>query len=117
MKIPAKPPALQTLYESALEKGGHSRYLEIVTRPIGPAPDGKYRHWDVVRRLDPPQGLTSEDWWLGIKLARNHLYQDLPLKDRAGTPFKYAVLDTVLRMLHQIDRNAGGGNQGQRSRN
>ena len=112
MRIPAKPPVLQTLYESALEKGGQSRYLEIVTRPIGPAPDGKYRHWDVVRRLDPPQGLTSEDWWLGIKLARNHLYQDLPLKDRAGNPFKYAVLDIVLRMLHQIDRDAGGAIKG-----
>ena len=38
MKIPAKPPSLQTLYESALEKGGRSRYMEIITRPIGPAP-------------------------------------------------------------------------------
>lgn len=32
--------------------------------------EGKYRHWDILRHLTPPSGVTVEEWWLGIKLKR-----------------------------------------------
>lgn len=112
MKIPATPPPLRELYQAALQRGGEAGYIDLVTRPIGPAPEGKYRHWDIVRHLEPPDDLTPEEWWLAIKLARHHLYQELPLRDRGGSPFRYATPDIVLRLLHQIDREAGGAIRG-----
>jgi hypothetical protein len=43
-----------------------------------------YLHWDKVRNLDPPPGLTPELWWLKIKLARGDEWRALPLRDRNG---------------------------------
>jgi hypothetical protein len=43
-----------------------------------------YEHWDQLRHLTPPEGMTSENWWLGIKMARHALRQDVPLADKAG---------------------------------
>src|SRR3990172_1077173 len=91
---------------------GPKQFQEIATRQVGPAPEGKYRHWDMLRNLQTPDGLTHEQWLLGIKLARLHLYQDTPLLDTKGQPFKYATVDLMLEMLHQIDKNASGAIRG-----
>jgi Fic family protein len=77
-----------------------------------PTPNGKYRHWDVLRHLTPPGGLTADEWWLAIKVARRQLYRQLPLKDKNGAPFKYAVVDAALRMLQFIDQQASGAVKG-----
>ena len=103
-----KPPPVQELLESVVTTDGPTRYLDISRLIIGPAPGGKYLHWDKLFHIDPPEGLTTEEWWLGLKLARNHLYQELPLSDRKGTPFKLALFDGGLRLLHRIDRDASG---------
>lgn len=79
----------------------------MVGFPGGTA-SGKYRHWDVLRHLKPPDGLTVEQWWLGLKLARIGMYQPLPMTAKDGGPFVYALPDVAQRMLHQIDRDASG---------
>jgi Fic family protein len=84
------------------------RLTEILMRRIGPAPSGRYRHWDRLRHLRPPDGLTHEEWWLGIKFARSTLLRNLPLLDKQGNPFQYTLVDPVLEALHQIDREGGG---------
>ena len=33
--------------------------------------DGRYLHWDDIRRREPPEGLTIEQWWAGMRVARN----------------------------------------------
>lgn len=73
-----------------------------------PTPGGRYRHWHKLRYLEPPKGLTSELWWLAIKMARSTLLKPLPLLDREGRPFQFAVPDLLFEMLHQIDRKASG---------
>jgi Fic family protein len=70
--------------------------------------DGRYLHWDKLRRLDPPSGLTSEQWWLKIKLARSGELRLLPLEDLNGDPFAYGLLDAMHRSLHRIDQRCGG---------
>lgn len=79
---------------------------------LGPTQDGTYRHWDTLRHLTPPNDLSSEEWWFALKTARQHLYQSLPTRDKSGEPFKYALLDGMLRMLHAIDKNASGALKG-----
>jgi Fic family protein len=68
----------------------------------------RYLHWDKIRHLEPPEGLTNEQWWLRIKKARQDGMRDLPLTDPAGKPFGYATPDLILRHLHRIDQRMAG---------
>ena len=92
--------------------GGPNKLADILGTGIGPAPGGKYRHWDILRHLQPPNGLSVDEWWLAVKFARRQLYQELSLKDVAGRPFKYAAPDVMLEMLHRADQNASGAIKG-----
>ena len=67
MRQPLKPP----LVEKLLHGMERDRVARIVA--VSPLVRGEYAPWDTVIRLAPPQGLSSEEWWLGIRLARNQL--------------------------------------------
>lgn len=68
----------------------------------------EYVHWDKLRHLDPPSGLSHREWWAGIKWARYPLIRKLPLTDPAGRPFTFAMPDAVLRLLHYVDQHCSG---------
>ena len=71
--------------------------------------EGKYRHWDILRHLTPPKGLTVEEWWLGIKMKRLLGMKAVPLWDNDKKElFFYNLPDKVFEQLHQIDLGAGG---------
>jgi Fic family protein len=70
-------------------------------------PQDDYPHWDKLRHLAPPDGLTSEEWWMGIKLRRAGMLKEIPLKDKEGRPFQFGVPDLVQAELHDIDVGAG----------
>ncbi|MEK6609451.1 MAG: Fic family protein [Gemmatimonadota bacterium] len=109
MQIPMRPPSFMEMLGTQFSRpSGPKRLLEIVAASGGPAPEGKYRHWDILRHLKPPRDLTVDEWWFGVKFARQPLYHELPLRDTAGAPFRYAVVDPALRMLHHVDKNASG---------
>jgi Fic family protein len=113
MHIPMVPPDAATLLEIALRNHeGQARIAEIFRLEIGPIQNGKYRHWDILRHLQPPHGLSVEDWWLAIKVARRVGFRDLPLVDRDGQPFRYGINDVLMEMLHRIDRQASGAIKG-----
>ncbi len=109
MKLPMRPPELMALMGTLWETP--DRAMAAMSR-LDPTPDGKYRHWDILRHLPPPDDLTSEEWWVGVKLARRSLYGELPLRDRDDNPFVYATTDAALEMLHEIDRMGGGSIRG-----
>ena len=105
MKIPQSPPHPGWLPDNIAPE----RLLEIMGQSWGPAPGGKYRHWDTVRRIDPPEGFTNEEYWVGQKLARSSNAKQLSsLWDRDRKPFWYSQPDPLLQMLHQIDRQSAG---------
>jgi Fic family protein len=68
----------------------------------------RYLHWDKLRRLPAPDGLTAEQWWLRVKSARQDAMRPLPLTDTDGRPFGYTLPDLVLRHLHRVDQRAAG---------
>lgn len=115
MKLPVPAPSVGDLIpriRGSLQ--GATRYLAVLAEAgVGPAPDEKYRHWDTLRHIKPPEGWTSEQWWLAIKLARRSLYRPLPLKDAAGQNFVYAIPNPALEMLHRVDRDASGAIRGE----
>ncbi len=67
----------------------------------------RYRHWDKVRRLQPPTGLTHREWWLALKLKRSMEYRYVGLHSVGGQPFCYALMDPIGEFLHDIDRGTG----------
>jgi len=102
MKIPLTPPKLNDL----MTKVTAPRMFEIVQSGVGPTPRGEYLHWDKLRHLNPPAGLSLEEWWMAAKWARIALYRTLPFKDKYKKPFRYSLPDLVLKLLHQVDRDA-----------
>jgi Fic family protein len=66
-------------------------------------PLSEYVHWDKLRHLPPPTGLTNEEWW---KMKRSTT--SLPLNDRDGAGFSYGVPSSVQRQLHFVDQHCSG---------
>ena len=84
------------------------RISRILEAGASPTVTGEYLHWDDLRRRKPPEGLTLDEWWLGIKLARANLARPFPLEDQFGRSFSYCPTDEGLRILHWIDVHAAG---------
>ena len=74
MKVPQKPPSTDGLFSKMLSL---NKFDDILRLAVEPTDD--YLHWDKLRHLTPPEGLTPEEWWLGIKLRRQGLLKPLPL--------------------------------------
>lgn len=110
MKIPVIPPNFSVLMHDIIDSGGNE--LAHILQAISPVdPKGRYLHWDKLRHLTPPEGLSSEQWWFRIKIARNNLYQKVPLINKTGASFQFAIFDLILRELHWLDRYAAGNIQ------
>lgn len=92
------------------------RLLDALNTPRDPREVGSYLHWNKLKRLKPPAGLTSEEWWLKIKFERRSGLRPLPLLDSdegssifsGGKPFVYGLPDSVLRSLHRVDQRCAG---------
>lgn len=102
MRIPATPPD----YRAVLAGRPGPWLLEAIEAARSVA---DYPHWDKLRRRPCPEGLTSEQWWVGLKLTRDLV--PLPLVDAAGRPFCYATPSIVLTLLNEA-ANATAGHLG-----
>lgn len=104
MKKPRKPPIIKNI-----EKDLNSRlFAAALYEGRKSEAEGRYRHWDILRHLTPPVGLTNEQWWFGIKMCRQVIMQPIPLKDKENHPFSFSIPDGILEQLHEIDLRAGG---------
>lgn len=104
MKIPLSPPPLTELLSKLTAK----QLPEVLGRGLGPLVRGQYFHWDELRHRTPPENLSHEAWWAGIKIARQGLLRVLPFQDKHKRPVLFGMPDPVLRALHEIDRRVGG---------
>jgi Fic family protein len=101
MQVVAPPP-----FEDIALGLDRKRLYELIRRERELDPD--YLHWDNLRHREPPAGLTHEEWWCGIKLARASGLRPIPLTDTTGQPFSYSVPDSVFRQLHYVDQHCSG---------
>src|SRR6056297_3546448 len=101
MKMPVSPPKIGEVLDRLTEDR-----LKVVLggRPLVA---GKYLHWDNVRHREPPGGLTPEEWWVGIKCARDSASESMPLLDKGGRPFSLVYAAPVRQGLHEIDQSFG----------
>lgn len=105
MRFPQSPPKIQTLL-SCLKSP--DRLLQLLNLNRGSSQTGEYLHWDKLRRLKVPDGLTHEEWWLSLKLARREQLKPMGLKDSHGNPFVFSIQEKVLEVLHRMDLDMGG---------
>jgi len=105
MKIPVTPPDTESIIRDAILSGN----ITFGGRPEDSK--GRYLHWDKLRHLSPPKGLSSEQWWASLKIARQALFKKLPLLDKYGQPINFSTPDSVLEELHWLDRYAAGNIQ------
>jgi Fic family protein len=95
-------------YAELVAKLGGDAVARALRGLAGRRDEATYLHWDKLQRLDPPEGLSNEEWWLGLKTRRGAEARFLPLRDVEGAPFHYGLPDLVLRRLHRIDQRASG---------
>lgn len=111
MKIPLNPPGFKNLKPEEKTELFNLKLLAALTHErtlLCPTTDkGEYVHWDKLRHLQLPKGLSSEQWWFAIKLARQAIYKLLPFADKYGKPFVLAVPDILQQKLRSIDRDMG----------
>ncbi len=106
MKLPLTPPPLDPIWTGLVRSQATAKLAQLWSaRPT--TDKGEYVHWDKLRHLEPAEGLTHEEWWLFLKTARRTVSRALPFVDKQNRPFSYALVDTLLERLHQIDRDAG----------
>jgi len=80
MKIPVKAPSYQDLFNKiAKEEPQVLGDIVLETTPVDHK--GRYLHWDKLRHLEPKNKLTSEQWWLALKIARKSRYQTVSVYD------------------------------------
>lgn len=110
MQLPVDPPRIEPLLTATLAQNP-ALASRLLSQSIDVDAQGRYLHWDKLRHLPPPEGLSAEQWWLGIKLARRKNYRALPLFDKRRQPFQYGLPGEVQRELHWLDRYAAGSIQ------
>lgn len=104
MRIPQTPPRVDDL----IRESGLNRVDSVLAQARVSGVQRHYLHWDKLRRYSPPEGLNHREWWLALKLGRMGSLKPLPLPDKAGRHFQFAVPELVMEELHQIDLGAGG---------
>lgn len=106
MQIPNSPPDLIKLFSTI---GSDKKKLLELMRTASSRINGKYLHWDDLLHRTPPDELSHEEWWLGIKTARISSANHLPLlADKNGNQFSYNLVDPIPELLHEIDLRVGG---------
>ena len=107
MKHPQSPPELgPLLHEAAGGDPQHFANVFVKSRPVDHK--GRYLHWDQLRHKTPPDGLTHEQWWLGVSLSRQAISRPLPPTDVHGVAFRFSNVDPIQEMLHRINQQASG---------
>jgi Fic family protein len=82
---------------------------DFVKRVLGVSVAGeRYLPWDELRRRPTPEGFTSEEWWISIKVARKGMQRALPLTDKEGGRLTHALPDDVLRGIEAVDKQTSG---------
>ena len=107
MQIPATPPDVTEILSKLFEED-FKKAQNLVMNSSGVDSKDRYVHWDKMRFLEPPEGLTHELWWTGMKWARRAAYRYLPFRDSDDVPFKFVPLDAFQREQHWLDQHAAG---------
>ena len=103
MKRRRKIPVLKELLA---KDTGNLADIMLKARPEALRMD-RYLSWQELYYRKAPEGLSTEQWWLGLKLHRTQARQDIRLASASGQPFSFAPTQYIQQYLHRIDRASG----------
>lgn len=92
--------------QDILRETSSQRLADVYALVLSAPPHPDYLHWDKLRHLTPPEGVSHREWWLLTKLGRS--FRRIPLTDPLGAPFSYATPDEASRLLHFVDQRSSG---------
>ncbi|MFQ5491180.1 MAG: Fic family protein, partial [Phycisphaerae bacterium] len=104
MRMPKRPPEFSSLISQVAQEGWHN----ILGKVRGPTYQGKYLHWDELLRRASPEGLSYEQWWVGLKLNRDSQRKVVPLRDVRGHASSFTLPEVAQKLLHEITQRASG---------
>jgi Fic family protein len=106
LKVPAPPPDTTELFQKLSDDG---RLLEVLSQALPGSMTREYLPWDRLRYKTPPDGLSVEEWWVAVRLARQSMERPVELlRDQTGRPFSFALPDEVLQAIEEVNRDASG---------
>ena len=100
IRFPAEPPPM-----TAAPPIGEPVFEHVLPDPRTRA---RYYHWDKLRFLRAPGGISTEQWWWALKILRAAQWRTLPLRDTRGRHFSLCIPDAAAEMLHRIDKGLAG---------
>jgi Fic family protein len=103
MRIPTRPPDPNKSFNSLF-----ARKSDLLFKGPGSGEDTAYEHWDRIRFLPPPDGLSAEEHWALIWFTRARLRRTLPFRDKSGGPFTWCEIPRFHKAFHEIDSGARG---------
>ena len=107
MKTPAIPPSWLEILDKLFDEDVIS--ARAIFSNQNPTYKGEYIHWDKLRRLNPPNSFTHEQWWVSLKQVRNQQRKTLQtLSCTKHDPLIFSLPDPIPEILHHIDQDAGG---------
>lgn len=106
MRMPKTPPDFDSIWARIMKN--QKLILKIFAHRFAPSVMSKYLHWDKLLYYTPPDGLSHEEWWFGLKIQRRNLFKQVPLNDKNGELFNHLEMDPIPEILHEIDQGAGG---------
>lgn len=71
-------------------------------------PGGAYPHYEKLKRMPPPDGLTPEEHWIGVKTARHSARRYVDLFQKDGDRFWFTEPSCVRARLSRMDKRAAG---------
>ena len=104
MKLPVLPPNFEVIFKGLTS----DLFMKVTQGGFGMTVKGEYLPWNQLRYRDPPESLTHEAWWMGLRLARLGAFSTLPLLDKLGRPFVFAMPEVVQIHLHHLDQDLAG---------
>jgi Fic family protein len=105
MQIPRRPPSTDELLRTVIEA---DRIAEVMAGAQVVDEKGRYLHWDDFRFKPVRDGVSVEEAWIAMRLARQFAAQRLPLLAADGKPITYCEPPKVRSSLRYLDMNAGG---------
>ncbi len=100
MRPPQPPPPPGTI--ARVLGAGFPQILQHTSPTL---PDGRYLPRDELRRRGPPEGLSHEQWWASLRLARRLAAAPVrAMREALGEPFSFVETPVVREALHRFDR-------------
>jgi len=107
LRKPKKPPMLHEIdgiEDDFLEKLSSPEVTEFVRKA-----NNRYLHWDKMRHLQRPDGLSAEHAWAAIRFSRMSQIRQLPLSMyHMNQKMGFWIPPKHQQWLHEIDQKAGG---------